>query len=72
MWARLSMVWNPIMKRIHAPCSTAALMLTLFLSFNLALLAGNTWDGGGGDNNWGTGANWNPDGAPAYGTISFS
>ncbi len=34
--------------------------------------AGNTWDGGGGDANWGTGANWNPDGAPAYGTIIFA
>ncbi len=34
--------------------------------------AGNTWDGGGGDNFWGTGANWNADGAPGYGTISFS
>ena len=30
--------------------------------------AGNTWDGGGGDNNWGTGANWNPDGSPAPGS----
>ncbi|MEQ1859482.1 MAG: autotransporter-associated beta strand repeat-containing protein [Chthoniobacteraceae bacterium] len=30
--------------------------------------AGNTWDGGGGDNNWGTGANWSPDGSPAPGS----
>jgi len=34
--------------------------------------AGNTWDGGGGDGNWGTGDNWNPNGAPVYGTLTFS
>lgn len=34
--------------------------------------AGNTWDGGGGDANWGTPANWSPDGAPGYGTLTFS
>ena len=33
---------------------------------------GNTWDGGGADNNWNTAANWNPDGTPAYGTATFS
>ncbi len=27
-----------------------------------------TWDGGGGDDNFGTGANWNPDGAPSVGS----
>ena len=32
----------------------------------LALQAGNTWDGGGGDTNIDTGANWSPDGAPAF------
>jgi autotransporter-associated beta strand protein len=42
------------------------------VAFALQAHAGNTWDGGGGDNNWGTGANWNPDGAPGYGTISFA
>ncbi len=26
------------------------------------------WDGGGADDNWGTGANWSPDGAPSTGT----
>ncbi len=25
-----------------------------------------TWDGGGADNNWGTAANWSPDGVPAH------
>jgi autotransporter-associated beta strand protein len=32
----------------------------------LSLHAGNTWDGGGGDTNIDNGANWNPDGAPAF------
>ena len=27
-----------------------------------------TWDGGGGDDNFGTGANWNPDGTPSVGS----
>ncbi len=31
-------------------------------------LAGTTWDGGGGDNLWGTGANWNDNSAPATGS----
>lgn len=47
-----------------------------FASFCRALLFGGllvsstasaatfTWDGGGADGNWGTAANWNPDGAP--------
>src|SRR5437870_4637150 len=34
--------------------------------------AGNTWDGGGANDNWNTAANWNPDGIPAYGTATFS
>jgi hypothetical protein len=27
--------------------------------------AGNVWDGGGANNDWGTSNNWNPNGAPA-------
>jgi autotransporter-associated beta strand protein len=38
------------------------------VSASSVAFAGNTWDGGGGDNNWGTGANWNPDGSPAPGS----
>lgn len=34
------------------------------LSTQSALAINYTWDGGGGDANWGTAANWNPDGAP--------
>ncbi len=30
--------------------------------------AGNIWDGGGGDDNWGTGNNWNPNGSPGPGS----
>ncbi|MBP7948586.1 MAG: autotransporter-associated beta strand repeat-containing protein [Verrucomicrobiales bacterium] len=44
----------------------------LIHSFGYLLMAhaansGTTWDGGGSDDNWGTGANWNPDGAPSPG-----
>lgn len=35
-------------------------------------LAGNTWDGGGTTNNWTDDANWNPDGPPVYGVLTFS
>ncbi len=34
--------------------------------------AGNTWDGGGGDDNWSTAANWDGDTAPGFGTLTFS
>jgi hypothetical protein len=33
--------------------------ICLCLSVNLASAATATWDGGGADNNWLTGANWN-------------
>ncbi len=50
----------------RAPVLASSIALLLFTG---ALAeAGNTWDGGGGDNNWGTGANWNPDGSPAPGS----
>lgn len=52
--------------------SVAILAFVAVLASQVPVLAGNTWDGGGADNNWGTAANWNPDGAPGYGTISFS
>ena len=44
-------------------------MKTLMRSLGVVLLAFTaqavtyTWDGGGADNNWSTGANWNPDGS---------
>src|ERR1035438_5056277 len=39
-------------------CLVASLLL---LAGTLSLQAGNdTWNGGGGDNNWGTAANWAP------------
>lgn len=37
-----------------------------------ALAAAKTWDGGGGDNNWNTAANWNGDAVPQAGdTVTF-
>ena len=45
---------------------SSALMLSLALGAPAALhAAAFTWDGGGADSYWLTGANWNPDGAPA-------
>ena len=42
------------------------------LAFELAPLgaATFTWDGGGANSNWGTANNWNPNGAPAAGTLN--
>jgi len=34
--------------------------------------AGQTWDGGGTNDNWNTPANWSGDSLPAYGTLTFS
>ena len=44
-------------------------LIAPFIAISLSTLpsmAGTTWDGGGGDTNIDTGANWNPDGAPAF------
>ncbi|MGB2266148.1 MAG: beta strand repeat-containing protein, partial [Akkermansiaceae bacterium] len=43
--------------------SLASSCLTLFGSANAATF---TWDGGGGDSNWSTAANWDPNVAPVY------
>ncbi len=43
------------------------LAITFLLSPSLAT-AGNTWDGGGGDNLWGSGDNWDPNGSPSPGS----
>ncbi|MDR2849076.1 MAG: hypothetical protein LBW77_00795, partial [Verrucomicrobiota bacterium] len=43
----------------------AALMFATCAGLSAACLAASfTWDGGGGDNNWQSAANWNPDGTP--------
>ncbi|MBI3098717.1 MAG: hypothetical protein HYY93_10830 [Planctomycetes bacterium] len=44
-----------------------ALGVFLSLSGTELFAAAKTWDRGGGTNNWGTAANWNPDGVPAAG-----
>jgi len=49
----------------------AALAAVMLINLSTSVHAGNTWDGGGSDNNWNTAANWNPDGTPAYGTANF-
>jgi len=59
---------------LHTLRSSRALAVSMQLAalslFMSQANAGNTWDGGGGDNNWGTGANWSPDGSPAPGSIN--
>ncbi len=46
--------------------------LAIVLGMTAAAHAGNTWDGGGANDNWGTAANWDFDTAPSYGTLTFS
>lgn len=55
---------RPLMAHQLAPFVALFVTCTAF--------AGNTWDGGGADSNWGTAGNWNPDGTPTYGTATFS
>ncbi|NBC08822.1 MAG: hypothetical protein GVY26_16650, partial [Bacteroidetes bacterium] len=43
------------------------LLFSLLLLCPIAGQAQITWDGGGGTSDWGTAANWNPDGVPGVG-----
>ena len=52
--------------RLSLPLATALAALLASPSVQ----AGNTWDGGGADDNWGTANNWNPDGAPTPGSAN--
>ncbi|MCG3150172.1 MAG: hypothetical protein PCFJNLEI_03651 [Verrucomicrobiae bacterium] len=54
------------MKALTRVSSLVLFAATLAIS-NTAF-AGTTWDGGGGDSNWGTGANWNDNLTPPTGT----
>src|SRR5438067_4020223 len=55
----------------HLSPTTFARVLVLILSVagagfsQTSFGAAFTWDGGGGNGNWSTAANWNPDGAPS-------
>ena len=49
-------------KLLRAEMMIAAAAMVLL--FSRPALAGETWDGNGGDNNWTTGNNWNPNGDP--------
>jgi T5SS/PEP-CTERM-associated repeat protein len=49
-------------------CKNSISLIVLFLVVALARQAGatvRTWDNGGGNNDWFTAANWNPNGSPA-------
>ncbi len=53
-------------------CLPRSLLIAAFLATSSVVFAGNTWDGGGGDNFWTTAANWSSDTLPTYGTLTFS
>ncbi|NLL37444.1 MAG: hypothetical protein GX256_07990, partial [Fretibacterium sp.] len=48
----------------------AAMALVMLLALSSAMAAEKTWTNGNGDGKWGTGANWNPAGAPGAGDIA--
>lgn len=54
---------------LHTRASLLATASTLLLAVLPASAATKTWDGGGTDNNWLTGPNWNADTAPAANDI---
>src|SRR3954468_9501200 len=47
---------------VHVLRTAATLALVAFSAAHATIF---TWDGGGGNNNWSTANNWNPNGAPA-------
>jgi hypothetical protein len=52
---------NPIPAKIESPLLPCRilLLLTLFIAvWSPCLTLGQTWNGGGGNDNWTTGANW--------------
>jgi autotransporter-associated beta strand protein len=54
--------------RLWARCGMAALGAAALATASSFVQAQSTWDGGGGDNNWTTAANWNGDQAPTFPT----
>lgn len=57
---------HQVTTRRCAPCLGARLVLLLLAAVSLSA-ADKTWDGGGGNDNWTTGANWDGDVAPVAG-----
>src|SRR4029079_8782618 len=55
---RVAARWSYAISRTIVP-AVAAIMLPKY-----SARAGNIWDGGGSNNNWSTGANWNFDNQP--------
>lgn len=51
-------------RKAHFIINTVSALLLAPTAF-----AGNAWDGGGGNGNWSTAANWNSDTLPSYGTL---
>lgn len=68
MRAELSLNMNLQPRAKLAPSQILRVGVVLLSSgFLINSYAGTTWDGGGADDNFGTGGNWNPDGAPPVG-----
>ena len=64
------------MKNLIHPTKGLVISSSCLIIICSASAATFTWDGGGGDSNWSTAANWDPDGAPvynngAYDTLNF-
>ena len=49
----------------------ASILALSVATAGLSQAATFTWDGGGGDSNWSTAANWNPNTAPTYNTNTY-
>lgn len=54
---------KPMKKRTHYLAAAFFFTWCAMISAPHASAASHTWDGGGGSSSWGTGTNWNPDGA---------
>ncbi|MBE7495391.1 MAG: autotransporter-associated beta strand repeat-containing protein [Verrucomicrobiaceae bacterium] len=59
------------MKPVFAPLFRTLLLMLLAGHGLKTVQAGNTWDGGGGNNLWSNSLNWSFDTLPGYGTLVF-
>jgi autotransporter-associated beta strand protein len=57
--------------RLKSRSARCALLACAAVFSCASVEAGQTWTGGGSDDNWATGANWNGGTTPGYGTLTF-